>query len=1063
MKSEAPNDYIFAPDRVPVWSQWKTAGAKVTRIVMGTRNSPMDIGPWPDLAAQFPNLKALHLFDISDLQSISALPPHLEILDIRNCPNLTTIPPLPEGLADLVLQNLPRLTGLTTATTAIALHDVAIVRCPGVAATDINALLATMLDAGTDEPLGCLDLTGFTQIKTLPTELPNFTRIILNECKELDKLPGKLPAALTRLDLANTAIAEVSAEFPETIDYVDLRGCLRLGRIPSQWTERWKPMSSDKEKAGGMRTLYLSGSAVKSPPATLHGVGKQNVAIAVRHYFREIKEIGPGSFLRCKILLLGNGGAGKTTLSLSLEGKTEHPGSTHGIRLEDWPQPGAKDGVDRMIWDFGGQEIYHNTHAIFLKTNAVFVILWDGQINKPTGADDHQWRPLNYWIDYISNYGPVAPRIAIVYNHWAKNQKGNDLNSATAPARKEELRRRIKEFTEPRGLEFDLYILDAREKLGDYEEFADWAERSTRDLARDQGEEVPCYWEIAAAIVKYWITKDDPKELTFTELREELESVLRSIENEMPVDSPRLRSAMINEVPIDKAAKDWGNSFSLLRRMLKARTFSLTDARMEHLLEFLHHSGMVYWKKENFQNKVIISQRWALDGIYTILSREKAHFKDLKEANGVFNYSRIEDLWREKHFSFEQKQLLMTYMEHAGACFALVPADQRPGKDTVYLSLAHLSSMDELGLQINWDQKTARKEFGSGLLHLGHWHAILRKLGKVYERDADYASDGFSLNVEGKQTVVVSVHIRSDGIGGTVRLLVEHPDADEQGKIEASMSALIRREIPPEEGGPRDAEETRDATDSAPAGEAEPKTLVFISYASPPEAAGITPEILRQYRESPEFVRMAVQDCNSHESRRKGVSRVHPIFDKDEKDGKGIRAFVDTCKTSDWMIMITSDRYWRSPWCLYEFISTRDEKGRSQFSRRIMAISLDDCGINDAVLRAQYNSNMRNVLEKRNEIRTLLQEVNHDSVERRKSAGEKIGEMKLEPEEKEIIDKLEKMEHRAELVTQHLASALNSWWNDCWDRDEQRCQWSDGAEKVKRMIEANLLRGTPNS
>lgn len=48
MKSEAPNNYIFAPNRVPSWSQWKATGAMVTRIIVGTRNSPMAIGRWPE-------------------------------------------------------------------------------------------------------------------------------------------------------------------------------------------------------------------------------------------------------------------------------------------------------------------------------------------------------------------------------------------------------------------------------------------------------------------------------------------------------------------------------------------------------------------------------------------------------------------------------------------------------------------------------------------------------------------------------------------------------------------------------------------------------------------------------------------------------------------------------------------------------------------------------------------------------------------------------------------------------------------------------------------------------
>jgi hypothetical protein len=1044
MKSDSPIDYLFAPDHTPEWSDWTSTGIHVTRMVIGTQGSSMDLGSFPALAALFPNLKALHLFGLADLSTIPSLPPQLEILDIRNCPDLTTIPPLPETLADLVLDDLPALSSLSTKSATIALHDVAIVKCSAIPEGQIHQLLSEILSSSRGRTLGCLDLSGCPQVTTLPTELPNFTRIILNDCKGLSRLPGQMPPKLTRLDLANTDVSELNAEITDAIDYLDLRGCRRLGRLPSRWCESERPSSSAETDRKGTRTLYLSESAVKSPPATLHGTGTQNVAQGVRNYFREIKEVGSGSFRRCKILLLGNGYAGKTTLSLSLEGKekTEDHDSTHGIRLVNWPKPGIRDGIDRMIWDFGGQEIYHNTHSIFLKTNAIFVILWDGKMCKPARSDDEHWRPLNYWIDYIVNYGPVAPRIAIVYNQWEKTID-KQTESNTAPDElKQKLRKQILKFTDPRKIKCELFILDAEKKEGDYGEFAAWAERSTKELAHDQGEEVPCYWEIAAAIVDYWTAKDEPKELNVEDFGKTMESVFRLIAEGSGPEPRWLAKADIKGVSLVEAANGWRNRFTKFARLLKEDKFTLTAERVEFLLEFLHHSGLVYWKRDKFGNKVIISQRWALDGIYTILSRDEDHFKILKQANGVFNYNRIESFWETGQYNPDQKRLLMNYMEQAGACFAIVPENERPGRDTVYLSLAHLSSMAERELHPNWDEEQAKKAFPSKLLHLGHWHAILRALGQDYGREAEYASDGFVFHGREKQTVIVWAEIHSDGIGGVIHLLVKHPSDERQNEIERKMAALIRREVPLDDKADPEGSEARDPVGSLPAGEADRRPRVFISYASPPKPTGNNQGVLSQYTDSPEFVRETIGKLTIPGSSPGEAIRFKPIFDQDEKEGMGIREFVDLCKQCDWMIMITSDRYWKSPWCLYEFISTRDSKGSNLFGVSTIAIKIEDCGVDDPISRSEY--------------RKLFMETHQRLIQYRNNLSNFLH---LSSEEKEVFDKLEKMEDsRVEYVRSSLDNALTRWWNECWNRADQRCNWNDGKDAVRKIIEKNLQK-----
>jgi hypothetical protein len=52
--------------------------------------------------------------------------------------------------------------------------------------------------------------------------------------------------------------------------------------------------------------------------------------------------------------------------------------STHGIQVSSLPlTTHVLDApVTLKIWDFGGQDIYHGTHALFLKPRAVFSVVW---------------------------------------------------------------------------------------------------------------------------------------------------------------------------------------------------------------------------------------------------------------------------------------------------------------------------------------------------------------------------------------------------------------------------------------------------------------------------------------------------------------------------------------------------------------------------------------------------------------------------------------------------------------------------------------------------------------
>ena len=122
-----------------------------------------------------------------------------------------------------------------------------------------------------------------------------------------------------------------------------------------------------------------------------------------------------------KLMVLGNGRVGKTQLCRRLrgEGYDDAEPSTHGILVTGAPLP-ADNGADTRlnIWDFGGQDIYHGTHALFMRSRAIFVLAWTPDLEDSRehehGGMVFRNHPLAYWVDYVRHLaGPDSPVLVV--------------------------------------------------------------------------------------------------------------------------------------------------------------------------------------------------------------------------------------------------------------------------------------------------------------------------------------------------------------------------------------------------------------------------------------------------------------------------------------------------------------------------------------------------------------------------------------------------------------------------------------------------------------------------
>ena len=118
----------------------------------------------------------------------------------------------------------------------------------------------------------------------------------------------------------------------------------------------------------------LWGNPWKEPPSDVVDQGLR----AVTRYWQDTETYGRNFSNRLKVVLVGLGSAGKTSLAVRLEGRDGDslPGEeerTVGVEIRDihlkpspvsHPQHSGQD-LAVKLWDFAGQRAYYDTHQVW--------------------------------------------------------------------------------------------------------------------------------------------------------------------------------------------------------------------------------------------------------------------------------------------------------------------------------------------------------------------------------------------------------------------------------------------------------------------------------------------------------------------------------------------------------------------------------------------------------------------------------------------------------------------------------------------------------------------------
>ncbi|MEM9274859.1 MAG: COR domain-containing protein, partial [Cyanobacteria bacterium P01_F01_bin.143] len=167
--------------------------------------------------------------------------------------------------------------------------------------------------------------------------------------------------------------------------------------------------------------IFLKRNLLEEPPLE---IAEQGID-AIRKYFKQLEKEGQDYIYEAKLLIVGEGEAGKTTLAKKIQNpnyQLQDEDSTQGIDIIKWSFP-LQEKEERKrdftvnIWDFGGQEIYHATHQFFLTKRSLYSLVAD------TRKEDTDFY---YWLNIVEILSDNSPLLIVKNEKQDRKREIND-------------------------------------------------------------------------------------------------------------------------------------------------------------------------------------------------------------------------------------------------------------------------------------------------------------------------------------------------------------------------------------------------------------------------------------------------------------------------------------------------------------------------------------------------------------------------------------------------------------------------------------------------------------
>lgn len=725
------------------------------------------------------------------------------------------------------------------------------------------------------------DLTPIQNLKNL--QILNFRNTKVSDLTPIGNLIN-----LRTLDCGRTTVRELTP----------LQSLTNLRTLDCYDCHIISPLPLLLDALPNLKELFLGGVPMSGvPPSVLSQGPYDNCLDRLRAHFADIEKGGKADDAHIKLLILGNGGVGKTQITgrlcdpnFTFDDKSV---STHGIVIKEATLP-AIDGipVNLSVWDFGGQDIYHGTHSLFLNSPAILALVWDSKTER--------YRPDERMDEWERNY-PLLYWLALAQQHGYSNSAIIPVQSQCDDVTAEEWRSDLAETLSALPFPARPYCLSTKTGHG-------WVGFTER---------------LGAAVA--WMRKNGGM-AKIGAGRERVRAELLAIQKH------QRRLKMEDFIALCQHRNDISSP--------------------EALLHWLHAQGTVFYRQGMFHDQIVLDQQWALDAIYALFDREKGAFKVLQYFNGRFTRDLLAQLVWQKP-SVEDQELFISMMLSCGICFQYRMVREERAEVAEYIAPDLLPNQNsvETAIMRRWaaEQETLEEVVRFSVLHAGLIRRILSDIGTMAGDDALYWKSGILGFEDGHKSrfMIEQVMDTHDGWTGHIRIRTQSGDAG--GLLLRLLAqvhdASLRAGLKPEEreaGRPHREWHAEMGEPEAPlqmVREAQADRRWYVSYKWGDDT-------------DDGKAREAVVDRLCAEAEARGIT-VHR--DKNVlRLGDRIEAFMQELAEGDRVFIVMSDAYLKSEACTFELMQTWRISGTPEkFLSRVRLRALPSAKIWDTKSRAK--------------------------------------------------------------------------------------------------------------
>lgn len=477
--------------------------------------------------------------------------------------------------------------------------------------------------------------------------------------------------------------------------------------------------------------LILTNNPIKDVPESITE-GYNDTMKDLRIWWKETADVKKTKLNKTvKLQIIGNGNAGKSSIIEALKNGScqKQFKSTHGIVIDELIYKLETDEIIFNVWDFGGQEIYHGTHNLFIASQSIHVLVADDESeqlaherkkipDRDNPEEEVLHQPLQHYINLSRRRSPRSTRVIV------KNKVDDEKTETNTSL-----------YSISKQNNIDFLNISATKGAG--------IDELRKILAKKRNDVL----EFKMPMPSSWL---DVRQYLINNL-----------------SKPELvRTRLINLETFDEICK----------------LHKVSDYSKKALLAFLHHQGIIYQHEELLKDVIITDQKWALDAIYKPLDRKSIFYNQLR--NEFKGRVQVMELFKAFGDSYiiEHKWLFLNFMRSCGLCFPLYKKGSKETVDHYYIFPEFLPENATPAVVELWSMVSDVKKFTYKLSYLDYYRiqTFIVELGNKTAVEYIWRSGILVVTDKGKFRVeadtgnpAITIHIESSAIDEYLWRIIE--------------------------------------------------------------------------------------------------------------------------------------------------------------------------------------------------------------------------------------------------------------------------------------------------